>query len=107
VRLIPGSVIDLMLANNPLAMDKDRGGDRGRARPRQARCTSSSFTGQGGIAAATLGRRSWQDTPVTHEILARLPVTLELALLAMVVSILVGYQSACIRRSARILPATT
>lgn len=24
VRLIPGSVIDLMLANNPLAVDKDR-----------------------------------------------------------------------------------
>jgi peptide/nickel transport system permease protein len=44
----------------------------------------------GNLLQGDLGRSLWQDTPVTHEILARLPVTLELALLAMLVSILVG-----------------
>jgi peptide/nickel transport system permease protein len=89
VRLIPGSVIDLMLANNPLAMDKDRGAIEaalGLDKPMYVQYVNWV----GGILRGDLGRSLWQDTPVTHEILARLPVTLELALLAMIVSIMVG-----------------
>jgi len=89
VRLIPGSVIDLMLANNPLAMDKDRGAIEaalGLDKPMYVQY----LHWVGGILRGDLGRSLWQDTPVTHEILARLPVTLELALLAMVVAILIG-----------------
>jgi len=89
VRLIPGSVIDLMLANNPLAMDKDRGAIEaalGLDKPMYVQYVNWV----GGILQGDLGRSLWQDTPVTHEILARMPVTLELALLAMIVSIAVG-----------------
>jgi peptide/nickel transport system permease protein len=89
VRLIPGSVIDLMLANNPLAVEKDRGAIEaalGLDKPMYVQY----FNWVGDIARGDLGRSLWQDTPVTHEILARLPVTLELALLAMLISILLG-----------------
>jgi peptide/nickel transport system permease protein len=89
VRMIPGSVIDLMLANNPLAVDKDRAtieAALGLDKPIYVQYLNWA----GSILQGDLGRSLWQDTPVTHEILARMPVTLELALLAMLVSIVVG-----------------
>src|SRR5688572_13654781 len=89
VRLIPGSVIDLMLANNPLAVDKDRAvieAALGLDKPMH----TQYLNWVGGVLRGDLGRSLWQDTPVMHEILARLPVTLELALLAMLVAIAVG-----------------
>src|SRR5688572_18608787 len=89
VRLIPGSVIDLMLANNPLASEKDRGAIEaalGLDRPMYIQY----FRWAGNALQGDLGRSLWQDTPVTHEIAARLPVTLELALLAMIIAILIA-----------------
>ena len=89
VRLIPGSVIDLMLANNPLATEKDRGAIEaalGLDRPMYIQY----FRWAGNALQGDLGRSLWQDTPVAHEILARLPVTLELTLLAMLISLVVG-----------------
>ena len=89
VRLIPGSVIDLMLAQNPLAAEKDRAAIEaalGLDRPMYIQY----FRWAGDLLQGDLGRSLWQDTPVTHELLARMPVTLELAFLAMVVSIIVA-----------------
>ena len=89
VRLIPGNVIDLMLANNPLASEKDRGAIEaalGLDRPMYIQY----FRWAGNALQGDLGRSLWQDTPVTHEIAARLPVTLELALLAMIIAILIA-----------------
>ena len=89
VRLIPGSIIDLMLAQNPLAAEKDRAAIEvalGLDRPMYIQY----FRWVGDLLQGDLGRSLWQDTPVTHELLARIPVTLELALLAMLVSILVA-----------------
>jgi peptide/nickel transport system permease protein len=89
VRLIPGSVIDLMLAQNPLAAEKDRAAIEvalGLDRPIHVQY----FRWAGDLLQGDLGRSLWQDTPVTQELLARLPVTLELALLAMIVSIIVA-----------------
>jgi peptide/nickel transport system permease protein len=89
VRLIPGSVIDLMLANNPLASEKDRGAIEaalGLDKPMYVQY----FRWVGNALQGDLGRSLWQDTPVTHEIAARLPVTLELALLAMIIAILIA-----------------
>ena len=89
VRMIPGSVIDLMLANNPLAADKDRAvieAALGLDKP----IHTQYLHWAGDLLRGDLGRSLWQDTPVTHEILARLPVTLELALLAMIVAIVTG-----------------
>ena len=89
VRLIPGSIIDLMLAQNPLAAEKDRAAIEvalGLDRPMYIQY----FRWVGDLLQGDLGRSLWQDTPVTHELLARIPVTLELALLAMIVSIIVA-----------------
>ena len=89
VRLIPGSVIDLMLANNPLATAKDRGAIEaalGLDKPMHVQY----FRWIADVARGDLGRSLWQDTPVTHEIAARLPVTLELALLAMIIAVLIA-----------------
>ena len=89
VRLIPGSVIDLMLAQNPLAAEKDRAAIEG-ALGLDWPMYIQYFRWAGDVLQGDLGRSLWQDTPVTHELLARMPVTLELALLAMVVSIVVA-----------------
>jgi peptide/nickel transport system permease protein len=89
VRLIPGSVIDLMLANNPLAADKDR------AAIEQALGLDKPMVMQylhwaGNALRGDLGRSLWQETPVLNEILTRAPVTLELTVLSMVISLLIG-----------------
>jgi peptide/nickel transport system permease protein len=87
VRLIPGNVIDLMLANNPLAVAKDRAvieAALGLDKPMHAQYLHWA----GGLLRGDLGRSLWQDTPVMEEIVARLPVTLELTLLAMLIAIL-------------------
>lgn len=89
VRMIPGSVIDLMLANNPLAADKDRAvieAALGLDKPIHTQYLAWAAD----LLRGDLGRSLWQDTPVMHEILARMPVTLELALLAMIVAIITG-----------------
>ena len=89
VRMIPGSVIDLMLATNPLAADKDRAAIEaalGLDKPMYTQYLAWA----GNALRGDLGRSLWQDTPVMHEILARLPVTLELTLYGMVISILLA-----------------
>ena len=89
VRLIPGSVIDLMLANNPLAADKDRAvieAALGLDKP----MATQYLAWAGNALRGDLGRSLWQETPVMQEILARAPVTLELTLLSILVSLLIG-----------------
>jgi peptide/nickel transport system permease protein len=89
VRLIPGSIIDLMLAQNPLAADKDRAAIEtalGLDQPIYVQY----FRWAGDLLHGDLGRSLWQDRPVLEEVMARMPVTLELALLAMIVSIVIA-----------------
>jgi peptide/nickel transport system permease protein len=89
VRMIPGSVIDLMLANNPLAVDKDRAAIEaalGLDKPMYQQYLSWV----GGVLRGDLGRSLWQDTSVMHDILLRVPVTLELAVLAILVSLVIA-----------------
>jgi len=89
VRLIPGSVIDLMLANNPLAAEKDRAAIEialGLDKP----MVTQYVAWAGNVMKGDLGRTLWQDTPVMEHIMARVPVTLELTLLSILISILIG-----------------
>jgi peptide/nickel transport system permease protein len=89
VRLIPGSVIDLMLATNPLAAEKDRAAIEaalGLDKPMYTQYLAWA----GNALRGDLGRSLWQDTPVVHDILARLPVTLELTIYGMAISILIA-----------------
>ena len=84
VRLIPGDVIDLMLSQNDITaakLSRDQLlGALGLDRPiweQYLRWLSAI------VLHGDLGRSLWQSTPVAQELLARLPVTFELAVLAL------------------------
>jgi peptide/nickel transport system permease protein len=89
VRLIPGNVIDLMLSQNDIAVGKDRAqleAALGLDRPMYAQYARWA----GAALRGDLGRSLWQNTPVTAQLLERLPVTFELGLLALVVALCVA-----------------
>ena len=88
VRMIPGDVIDLMLSQNDISADKlsrDQltaalGLDRPMLEQYLLWVYAMLFRGD-------LGTSLWQGTPVTEMLLARLPVTFELGLLALLVAL--------------------
>src|ERR1700675_2350960 len=85
VRIIPGNVIDLMLSQNDIAVGKDRAqleAALGLDRPMHVQY----FRWIAGAIRGDLGRSLWQNTPVTAQLLDRLPVTFELGLLALTVA---------------------
>jgi peptide/nickel transport system permease protein len=89
VRLIPGSVIDLMLSQNDIAVGKDRAqleAALGLDRPMLAQYVRWA----GGVLRGDLGRSLWRNTPVRAELGERLPVTFELGLLALLVALSVA-----------------
>jgi peptide/nickel transport system permease protein len=89
VRLIPGNVIDLMLSQNDIAVGKDRAhleAALGLDRPMHVQY----LHWVAGALRGDLGRSLWQNTPVTGQLLARLPVTFELGLLALIVALCVA-----------------
>ena len=89
LRLIPGDVIDLMLAQNDVASDADRDSLRaalGLDRP----VIEQYFSWVGRALTGDLGDSLWQNAPVSELVLQRLPITLELGFFALLVSISVG-----------------
>jgi len=89
VRLIPGNVIDLMLSQNDIAVGKDRAqleAALGLDHPMYAQYARWA----GAALRGDLGRSLWQNTPVTAQLLERLPVTFELGLLALIVALSVA-----------------
>jgi peptide/nickel transport system permease protein len=77
VRLIPGSVIDMMLSQNDIAVGTDRAqleAALGLHRPMYIQYVRWA----GAALQGDLGRSLWQNTPVTAQLLERLPVTFEL-----------------------------
>ena len=88
VRLIPGDVIDLMLSQNDVAADKKSREQLvaalGLDRPMLEQYTRwvSSI-----VVRGDLGHSLWQNTPVAEQLAARLPVTFELGLMALVVAL--------------------
>jgi peptide/nickel transport system permease protein len=91
VRLIPGDVIDLMLSQNDISAGKV-----GREQLMQTLGLDRPMPEQylrwvGAILLhGDLGSSLWQGTPVTEMLFARLPVTLELGAMAMVVGLMVA-----------------
>ena len=90
VRLIPGDVIDLMLSQDSGADKLDRetleralGFDRPMVEQYLRWIGGVLFHGDFGLSL-------WRQTPVAHMLLARLPVTLELSLLALTVALLIA-----------------
>ena len=91
VRLIPGDVIDLMLSQNDVSADtKSREqviAALGLDRPlwqQYGRWVSAI------VLHGDLGRSLWQGTPVTEHLWARLPVTFELGLIALLVGLVIA-----------------
>ncbi len=89
MRLIPGDVIDLMMAQNDIATSQDR------ERIEAALGLDQPILNQyvdwvGGVFRGDLGRSLWQNTPVTEQLKATLPITFELGLLALIVALTVA-----------------
>ena len=89
IRLIPGDVIDLMLAQNDVASSQDRETLRAALGLDQP-VWCQYLTWLAAAMRGDLGYSLWENAPVSGLILQRLPVTLELGALALLVSITVG-----------------
>ena len=91
VRMIPGDVIDLMLSQNDIAASK-----MGREQLEQALGLDQPIWIQYGrwvgaiLFHGDFGRSLWQNTPVSEQLLQRLPVTFELGLMALIVGLSVA-----------------
>ncbi|HEX7036101.1 MAG TPA: ABC transporter permease [Pseudomonadales bacterium] len=89
MRLIPGDVIDLMLAQNDIATTHDRAAIEaalGLDKPLHEQYVEWL----GGVLTGDLGRSLWQNTSVVAQLGETLPITFELGLLALLVSISVA-----------------
>jgi peptide/nickel transport system permease protein len=89
IRLIPGDVIDLMLAQNDISTGNDR------ARIEEALGLNEPihiqyFNWAGDILQGDLGRSLWQNVPVTEQLANTLPITFELGILALLVALTVA-----------------
>jgi peptide/nickel transport system permease protein len=89
MRLIPGDVIDLMLAQNDVATSQDRARIEAALGLDQPVLTQY-FNWVVGVFQGDLGRSLWQNVPVTDQLLATLPITFELGLLALIVALTVA-----------------
>lgn len=89
MRLIPGDVIDLMLAQNDISTGQDRAkieAALGFDRPVYVQY----FSWIGNALIGDLGRSLWQNVPVTEQLLETLPITFELGFLALIVALTVA-----------------
>jgi len=90
VRLIPGDIIDLMLTEHAFM------GEHSREKIEAALGLDMPVHVQYGrwmvnmILHGDLGNSLWRGTPVTEEIFARLPITLELGFLAMIIALIMA-----------------
>ena len=89
MRLIPGDVIDLMLAQNDIATGQDRAkieAALGLDQPMYVQY----FRWIWGVLQGDLGISLWQNVPVADQLLATLPITFELGFLALLVALTVA-----------------
>lgn len=89
MRLIPGDVIDLMLAQNDISTGQDR------ARIEEALGLDKPvyiqyFNWAGNALQGDLGRSLWKNTPVTEQLMERLPITFELGFLSLIIALAVA-----------------
>ncbi|MXW00722.1 MAG: ABC transporter permease [Holophagales bacterium] len=89
MRVIPGDVIDLMLAQNDVSTSLDREALEA-AMGLDQPMVSQYVRWAGNALSGDLGQSLWRSTPVLEQILERLPVTFELGLLALVIALSVA-----------------
>jgi peptide/nickel transport system permease protein len=91
IRVIPGDVIDLMLAQNDVSADRMTRERLVHALGLDRPVWEQYLRWVGGIVLhGDLGHSLWRGTPVTEQVLSRLPATFELGLLALIVSVLLS-----------------
>ena len=89
IRLIPGDIIDLMLAQNDISTGNDRAvieAALGLDQPIYIQYFDWVWSAMQG----DLGRSLWQNVPVTEQLAATLPITFELGFLALIVALSVA-----------------
>ena len=89
MRLIPGDVIDLMLAQNDIVTGQDRAKIEAALGLDQP-VYIQYFRWIGDAVTGDLGDSLWQNVPVTDQLMASLPITFELGLLALIVALSVA-----------------
>jgi peptide/nickel transport system permease protein len=89
MRLIPGDIIDLMLAQNDIATGQDRAAIEAALGLNQS-LVAQYFSWIGAALTGDLGNSLWQNVPVVEQLAATLPITFELGLLAMIVALSVA-----------------
>ncbi len=89
MQLIPGSIVDLMMAQNDIATGQDRAGIE-EALGLNEPIYKQYFLWLGKVFQGDLGRSLWRNTEVTEQLRARLPITFELGFLALVVALSVA-----------------
>ncbi|HPU53108.1 MAG TPA: ABC transporter permease [Burkholderiaceae bacterium] len=91
VRLIPGDIIDMMLSQNDVSAGKMDREALVAALGLDKPIWSQYLTWVGRIIFhGDLGNSLWQTTPVTEQLAARLPVTFELGLLAVLIGLTIA-----------------
>ena len=91
VRLIPGDIIDLMLSQNDLSATKLSREQLGQALGLDRPVWEQYLRWIGGILLhGNFGRSLWQSTPVSEQLLSRLPVTFELGVMALLIALVVA-----------------
>jgi peptide/nickel transport system permease protein len=91
VRLIPGDIIDMMLSQNDVAADKKSRDQVVAALGLDKPMWEQYVTWVSNIIfRGDLGSSLWQNSPVTEFLKARMPVTFELGLLALIVGLLIA-----------------
>ena len=91
VRLVPGNVIDMMLAQNDVGADKLSRDQLVRTLGLDRPMWLQYFHWIGGILFhGDFGRSLWQNTPVRELLAARLPVTFQLGFMAMIIALCIA-----------------
>jgi peptide/nickel transport system permease protein len=91
VRLIPGNIIDLMLSQNDVSAAKQSREQLEAALGLDTPIYIQYFKWMGALLfKGSLGNSLWTNTPVMDEILHRLPITLELGFLGLIIALIIG-----------------
>jgi len=89
VRLVPGNIVELILAERPYATEGDKAkieNDLGLDKP----IPVQFVTYLGNVLQGDLGQSYWTSRPVTDELKQRMPVTLELGLYSILIGLIVA-----------------
>jgi len=91
VRLVPGNIIDMMLSQNDVGADKLSRDQLVAALGLDRPMWQQYFSWIGGILLhADFGKSLWQNTPVRELLAARMPITFQLGLMALIVALLIA-----------------